>query len=535
MSNESFGRCFARRSVVCFFLVAVLFFSCILRVAVTATTDYSAVLEAQSGYRLTVGNLRGTIYDCNMVPITNNKTKIIAAVSPTPRAVTAISGVLDGEERENTLERLKSGKPILCEVPREIECDGISCVTVYEHNSSETVASHLLGYTDVDSRGASGLEKAYDDILYSENKVSFLYSKDGLGEILKGVKPEIENDTSVTASGVVTTIDINLQQIAEEAADAIESGAVIIADSETNEIKAMVSRPDFDLTDVVDYLDKDNSPLLNRALSAYSVGSVFKPCVAAVGIEFGKGNLNYTCTGSCKIIDRYFKCHKLSGHGAMTLKSGMANSCNTYFYNYAFSIGGNGIYNMASSLNFGKSFSVAKGMYVSAGCLPDVSSLSNIAHLANFSIGQGELLVSPVSMLTLYSSIAYDGTYYLPSVVRGTYQGGTLSPYNRGVRTRAMSENTAKLLRNYLSAVIEEGTGVSAKPKATTGAGKTATAQTGRYENGVEICEGWFCGFFPADKPRYTVIVFSEDIKKQSATCSEIFAQIADRITELKN
>ena len=534
MSISGFDRIFSKRAAICFFIIIVLFFSCILRVAGTALSDYSEVQKNQSSLRLTAGNLRGTIYDRNMVPITNGKAKIIAAVSPTPRAVTAISSVLEGAELENVLERLKSGKPVLCEVPEIIDCDGIACTTVYEHNSAYTPAVHLIGYTDSDFHGVSGLQKAYDGILYSERQAAFVYTIDGQGDILSGIKPEIENDSSVTAGGVVSTIDVNIQAIAEDAAKAIQTGAVVIADAESSKIRAMVSRPDFDCTKITDALESHDSPLLNRATSAFNVGSVFKPCVAAAGIESGKGGFTYTCLGSCKIIDRYFKCHKQSGHGLMSLKSGLANSCNTFFYNFAFLIGGEMIYNMASSLNFGKSLEICDGISTAKGSLPDKSSLSNIAYLANFSIGQGELLLSPVSMLTLYCAIASDGSYAVPSVVEGTLSDGKLTEYKRKSRTRVMSEETAKLLRGYLAAVIAEGTGVKASPKTVTAAGKTATAQTGKYESGTEICEGWFCGFFPADKPKYTVIVFSENISRQSLSCAEVFAEIADRITELE-
>lgn len=506
-----------------------------MRVAVIACSDYSAVQSKQSTLRLTASTLRETIYDCNMVPLTNSSTKIIAAVSPTPRAVTAISSVLSGEERENVLDRLKSGKPVLCEVPEMIECDGISCITVYEHNSADTKALHLVGYTDSESHGVSGLEKAYDELLYSDKKAAFCYTTDGGGDILIGIEPEIENDTSVIAGGVVSTIDINIQSVAEEAAEQIECGAVVIADAETSKIRAMASVPNFDVTNLSDYLDAENSPLLNRALAAYSVGSVFKPCVAAAGIESGKGDFCYTCTGSTKIIDRNFKCHKLSGHGDMDLKSGLANSCNTFFYNFAFTIGADSIYNTASALGFGKSIKICDQIFTDKGSLPSLENLSNIAHLANFSIGQGELLLSPVAMLNLYCAVASDGAYSIPSAVEGTLSNGKFTPYETGERTRVMKKETALKLREYLSAVIEEGTGVSAKPQTVSAAGKTATAQTGKYENGEEICAGWFCGFFPADEPRYTVIVFSEDTKKQAASCGEIFAKIADRIADIKD
>lgn len=198
------------------------------------------------------------------------------------------------------LEKLKGGKPVLCEVPREIDCDGIACMQVYTHNSADTPAVHLLGYTDSDLRGMSGIEKAYDGILYSEKEAAFVYTKDGKGDILAGVKPVAENDSAVTAGGVLTTLDINIQAIAETEAEAIDAGAVIIADSKTSEIRAAVSRPDFDCTDIAKYLTADNSPLLNRALAAFNVGSVFKPCVAAAGMESGKGSFGYNCTAAAK-------------------------------------------------------------------------------------------------------------------------------------------------------------------------------------------------------------------------------------------
>ena len=79
--------------------------------------------------------------------------------------------------------------------------------------------------------------------------------------------------------------------------------------------------------------------------------------------------------------------------------------------------------------------------------------------------------------------------------------------------------------------VLEIGTGSSAKPQYTTAAGKTATAQTGKYYIGSEICSGWFCGFFPFENPKYTVIVFSENTLIDTKSCAEIFSELADGIT----
>jgi len=533
--NNFFWKMFSKRTLICFTTMMLLFLSCILRVAVTATSGYDEIQKQRNCYKLKISDLRGTIYDCNMVPITNNQEKLIAAISPTERAITGISGVLKGESLEKVLKILKKGEPAVCEIPENIKCDGIVTTKIYTHSKSYTPAIHLIGYTDADNKGVSGIQEAYDDLLYSEKEVTVYFESNGKGKILEGAEAVVDNDSNIIATGVITTLDINIQNIAETAAQNIESGAVIVAEAKTGKIKAMVSRPFFDCGNINKYLNRADSPLLNRAINAYNVGSVFKPCVAACGIENGSINTYHICTGKEKIADRYFKCHESEGHGFMNLRSALANSCNTYFYNFADKLGGNAIYNMASSLNFGKSMKLCEGIYTADGNLTNKDKLTNIAALANFSIGQGDLLLSPVSILPLYLSIATDGAYYIPSVVEATVKNGNRTNYDRGKRTRVMSKETAKILRNFLVSVITEGTGKDAKPKNVTAAGKTATAQTGKYENGTEISQGWFCGFFPAENPEYVVVVFSENTKKQIKSCNQIFAEIAENITELNN
>ncbi len=535
MNNTKFWSVFSKRALICFTVMLLLFLSCILRVAVTATSDYGEIRQSRNSYKIDIAKLRGTVYDCNMIPLTNSKEKLIAAVSPTNKATTALKSVLSAEEFEKYKNDLYSGKPIVCEINEEIKCDGIETAKIFENYNADTPSIHIVGYTDSSGRGVSGIEEAYDNLLYSDETVTVYFESDGKGGVLKGAQPIIDNNTSVTAGGVVTTLDINIQNIAQKEALNIESGAIVIAEAETGKIRASVSMPYFDCGNIEKYLNAENSPLLNRAISAYNVGSVFKPCVAAAGIENNIPEFYYFCNGKSKIVDRYFKCHRSDGHKFMSLKTALANSCNTYFYNFAQKIGYENLYNTASSLNFGISFPICDGIYTASGSLQKKDELRNPAALANFSIGQGKLLLSPVSMLTLYCSIANDGSYYIPSIVEGTLKNGEFTQYSIGEKTRAMKKETAKILREYLSTVLSDGTGVEAKPETVTAAGKTATAQTGKYENGVEISQGWFCGFFPLDKPEYVVIIFSEDITKQSKTCNRIFASIADEITALKD
>jgi len=528
LQEKSYNLMFAKRALLCFIICMLLFFVTIIRIAAISFEGITNANLPNNGVRLMIGRARGTIYDCNMQPLTNDKEKIIAAVSPTPQAINAISEVLNGDELTETLEKLKTNKPILCELPREIAGAGIINFKLWENSSS--VVTHIIGYTNSEGHGVSGLQAAYDDILFCEDEISVYYKTNALGEALNGITPQVNNPNNQITNSVVSTLDVRLQKIAMDSSENLQKGCVIIADAKNGKIRASVSRPNFDSNKIAEYLNDNSSPLLNRAINAYNVGSVFKPCVAAAGIESGRMSYLYTCTGSCEIIDRFFKCHNTNGHGLLNLRSAIANSCNTYFYNYAFKIGGSSIYKMAKKLNFGQSLSLCKDIVTAKGNLPELNSLENIANLANFSIGQGDLLLSPISMLNLYCSIANNGKYHTPSLVEGVYENGNFVEYNISPPTKVMSESTAYLLKHHLQKVLEEGTGKSAKPKTVTAAGKTATAQTGQFVDKTEICQGWFCGFFPFEEPKYVVIIFSEDITKQKLSCGQIFSKIADKV-----
>lgn len=532
MQEKLFWSIFSKRSIICFILIIVLFFSCILRLTVIATSNYGEVQKDMGSLKIKISDTRGTIFDCNKYPITNNQKKIIACISPTPRAVTAISQVLSGDELENVLSALKSGKPVTSEVPEKIECEGIVCVEIYA-DSDNIPAIHTIGYTDSENKGISGIQKAYDSILYNSDSVSVQYACDGKGRILSGVSPEINGQISPFTNSVVTTIDINIQNAIENEADSIGQGAIVVADAKTSKIRGIASMPAFDLNNISQLLNDSTSPLFNRALGAYNVGSVFKPCVASAGIEAGYSNFVYDCKGSFEIIDRVFRCHEHNGHGLTNLSFAIADSCNTFFYNYGIKIGKTPILALADNLNFGKAIKLCDSIYTAKGNLPSAEKLENIAHLANFSIGQGDFSASPVSLLPLYCAIANGGHYYMPSIIESVIKDGKEEKYNIGSPTKAFKSETAQKLKTALSLVVSEGTGTSAKPEAVDAAGKTATAQTGKFQDGQEIISSWFCGFFPIENPKYVVVIFCEDTKKQTKSCAEIFAGLADEITKI--
>ena len=528
--ETTFEIVFANRGALCFLVIVALFVSCILRISVIINSGYTSAQTTQSSYRINVAKIRSSIFDCNMIPLTNNTFKTMAVVSPTPQGVTDIHKILSGTKLDAVLSTLREGKAAVCEVKKKVESSGIAYTNVY--TTENILAEHLIGYTDSVGKGVCGIEKAYDNVLYKNEYVSAVFTVSAGGDILNGIKPYFDGDLSLINDGVVTTLDINIQNIANIAANKIKKGAVIISDAKTNKIRAMVSKPSFDIKNLSVSLEDENLPFLNRCLSAFNVGAVFKPCVAAAALERGKASYVCNCTGVTHIIDRNFKCHKNDGHGFVNLKSAIAYSCNSYFYNLGINLGADEIYRMASVLNFGTKLKLCENIFCAKGNLPKINDLSNDAFLANLSIGQGDLMLSPVSMLTLYSAIVNDGYYYVPSVIKGTVKNGNLSKYDIGQRTRAFSKETANALKEYLFEVINGGTGSLANPKSVSAIGKTATAQTGKYyDSGEEITNSWFCGAFPKENPKYVVIVMSDG--KNEISCNTVFAEIADKITEI--
>ncbi len=522
------------RVFLCFCLIIALLFACAIRIFTINNQNYAEVHTQSNSYLLNLSRLRGTIFDCNMKPLTNNNSKTVSAFLPTEAAIMAASS-LEKEKSDSILASLKNGTPTLAKTLSPIDCFGVYSTTVYENTSSSLLAPQLIGYLDSEGHGVTGLQKEYDDILYSPLYQSIAFATDGLGNIITGAQINEINDKSVINSGIALTLDSDIQLITLNALEGITCGAAVVSEIGTGKIRAMVSVPEFDATKVKEYLNAPNSPLINRAVSAYNVGSVFKPCVSAAGIESGFQN-NYTvnCVGYTQIAGNNFKCHNLAGHGIVDIAKATAFSCNSFFYNYAINIGAEALYKMASKLHFTNGYQICNGITANADITKINTLKNNQRALANLAIGQGELLLSPVSILSLYEAIANEGVYYPQTIIEGTVTNGAIKHETATTPTRAMSKKTAKILKEHLKSVIDYGTGTTAKPQLTTAAGKTATAQTGWQKNDRLIQNSWFCGFFPYDNPKYVISVLVEDSLGSDDIGAPVFSKICDGITTLK-
>ena len=400
--------------------------------------------------------------------------------------------------------------------------------------SSNQLCSHIIGYINGDGEGISGIEKCYNDLLeiYSGEE-SITCSVNAFGSVI-GSAPDIKYDNYLSKGGIVLTIDKTIQRIAEESVNrsSINAGAVVITDVKTSRILACVSVPSFDNSDVGKSVTSDNSPLINRALTSYSVGSVFKPVVAAAALENGiSPDTEYTCTGKIKIGDTYFNCHKKDGHGKVNMAEAISVSCNTYFINLTKEMDTKEIINMASGLGIGSRLEIADSMFTDSGCLPDAQSITP-GEKANLSFGQGELMATPVHLAAVYSAIANKGVYTSPVLVSSQVDENMneVMVAKPDPSRRVMSEKTAKIIMESLKKTVEEGSGEKAKPRTVSAAGKTATAQSGWYRDGKEVNHAWFIGIFPVDNPKYVVVILNENGVSGSTDCAPVFKDIAELI-----
>ena len=502
------------------------------RLAVLINDSEIAAVSARRGpYTLKTAGEYAGIYDCNLEPLVNCSEKYEAVIIPNHiSSIRIIPYLLD---MDRYYEGIDKNLPFLCRVDeRAAEFGGENIIfRSAVRTDSDQLAPHIIGYTS-DGAGMCGIEKAYDDFLRSNcSNNSVTLHIDAVGEVLNGLGSQAEFAEELQC-GVITTLDKNIQQICENAADenGLTMGAIVVMDPRTGEIKASVSRPDFDTSDVAAYMDDPDSPFVNRAMSAYSVGSIFKLVTAAAALEQGiSPEYSYICTGSVNVNGQIFNCHKWGGHGEIDMETAMVKSCNTYFIALSEYLNKEDYIKTAQTLGFGEEIPICGDIVSASGTLQTVRDIAVAAERANMSFGQGKLTATPVQICRMTAAIANGGVMNKPSLIKGIRMNdGTVEYSGVTAGKRVLSYETVKHLKRFMYYTVRADNSMS-NPENTIAAGKTSTAQTGRFgEDGNEVLNCWFTGYFPTYNPRYAVTVISEGGVSGNVTCGPIFKQIAN-------
>ena len=427
----------------------------------------------------------------------------------------------------SVLEEHRSQFPglIIQSAPRRFYPDGPAVASfvgyVGEVSEAELGLSSFAEYKAGQQVGKQGLEKQYESLLRGKEGSQYV-EVDARGRVVRNSGAQADQIPEA-GPDLHTNIDLDLQKfVAGIFGDSLQGGAVAI-DPQTGGVLALYSAPSFDGNRFIggvsvkyyDSLRTDpRRPLYNKALQGtYPPGSTWKLATTAIGLETGAVKMTdkmpIPCTGGMQFGSRYFRCWKPEGHGFLDLKGAIAKSCDVYFYQLGLRLGIARL--IAGGVAIG--FDRKAGIDLPEELKPRFPKTTeyfdnkygkgrwNNSLVLSMAIGQGDNSQTILNMAKFYTALGTDGKAAKPQIKKG-------SPER--VQVVQLTDDQMEQIRQALVGVVTSGTAAASAIKGVQLAGKTGTAQSGKFENGKELNHGWFVGFAPADKPSIVVAVMIE-------------------------
>lgn len=359
--------------------------------------------------------------------------------------------------------------------------------------------SHVVGFS---TQGRMGVEAMANYYLINTNT---------------SISNKIANDTAGKKNpgdNVYTTLDVQIQQVADEQLN-VYRGAVVVTEVKTGKVLAMVSHPDFDPNEIAeiwgDLLKNDTSSVLvNRAAQGmYPPGSTFKVITALEYIRQnhdGYENYHYNCNGSYRQGESKISCYHGTNHGSVSFLRSFAKSCNSSFANIGMSLDRDAFQKTLDGLLFNKELPLTLNYSKSSAHVSDDLSTDEMMQT---SIGQGKTQITPLHLNMITCAIANDGVLMKPYLVDKVVNdaGNVVKAFRPADYGRMMTEDESAILKELMTAVVEEGTASKLKGLDYTAAGKTGSAE---YNNVKGDSHAWFTGFAPADDPEVCVTIIVE-------------------------
>ena len=411
-------------------------------------------------------------------------------------------------------------------VERGREFPGFECVETEERTYPEgRLAAHVIGYVgrgetesaagerfnfrDKEMKGRAGLEAFYDGYLRgSPGEVSVTVDARGFA---------VAEETVVEARrgpDLNLTIDPKIQRSVERQLRG-EYAACAVIDPRDGAVLALASAPAYDLNLLVPRLSPEmqeryvgNHACRNRAcFETYAPGSTFKPITALAGLRAGRSALSsYECTGVFELAGMRLHCARRWGHGPIDMRHALKESCNTYFCNLGSEIGTNALFSAARAFGLGEKTGLDFPQD-SAGVVPSAEFKRRnynlpwyAGDLAQASIGQGQLLVTPLQMARVAGAIG-TGRLVRPHLRADAPVESSAVPFSAG---------QLAVVREGMRMVVDGGTGkLAGEGVAVKVAGKTGTAEVGR--GATRRKNTWFIAYAPAESPTVAVAMVVEN------------------------
>ncbi len=504
---------------------------------------------------------RGRILDRNGIAIADNVLSFDACIIPqelktTEAVFKRLSGMLSLDEDEVYRRYDRGYLNPFTPVPMAVGISKTTAIMIEDQNFDlegvtvqlnarrfyphGTTASHVLGYMgEIDKSSITRLKGYGYDI---KDRIGYSGLEEKLDIFLRGEKggQQIEVDNRgrqvrvlgyrppVSGQDIQTTLDLELQQIADGLLEG-RKGALVIMDVDTGDILVMSSAPVFDPNVFIDRKDKkslnyfltsEDAPLFNRATRGqFPPGSVFKVVTAAAALKTKKVSTSRTfvCTGKLRVGNREFKCWSV--HGSQDFYQAMAHSCDVYFYQLGLVSGPDALTNLSREFGLssptGIDLSHEAGGFVPSRLWKRLSRFENWydGDTANFAIGQGFVLTTPLQLARMMAAVANGGYLVTPRV---TKKIGDLSLEPKEPKKINISKEDLDVIRNSLRlpVLLETGTAHILNIKGLEVCAKTGTAQVSSGES-----HGWVAGFFPLAHPRYAYCVILENVGSSAYAC----------------
>lgn len=538
----------AKRSMSIFLIFAILFSGLVFRIFYLQVFKGAALSKAASSQRLIdsiIENPRGEIIDRNGIPFTNREKKFSVILKPiyfrnNEEDLKKVCDILELNFNDIRREIDFKKEVIIFETDEktkksiaELDVQGISFINSLKRYHENSAAKHILGYLNkTDNVGEAGIEKFYNDVLVYDKSDSIGVITDAVNNPVEGLGYRIiKQEGNNKKLNIKLTLDYHIQKIAENIMDKRNvSGAVVIEDVCNGNIIAMVSKPDFNQNTVEQYLNSPGEELFNRAVASYNIGSIFKIIDSALILEHMYHKQEYFCSGFVKVGDKIFKCssYDKGGHGLLDLTKAFSVSCNSYFIDNGIKMGYSNIIEMAKRFGMGTATGIwQQGIDESTGNLPDSDRHFSMGDIANISIGQGEIMATPLQVVDIVATIANGGIKNRVNIVDCIIDDNEnkVRDVRKKQGERIVSKETAERIKDLMEAATITGTGIRANLDEYGGAGgKTGSAETGRRG----VAHAWFAGYFPKNNPKYAIAVFVENGGSGGQVAAPIFAEIAE-------
>ncbi len=391
------------------------------------------------------------------------------------------------------------------------------------------LAAQVIGFCGSDNQGLDGIEAEYDKELKGTNgKIE--RETNAAGESLGGE----EYISAIDGNSLVLTIDMTIQSIVEKYLEeacidneCTDGGSIIAMDPRNGDILAMATYPAYDLNSPFEpHTDEQKAEWetldstgrttalqqmwRNKAISdTYEPGSVFKTITASAALEEGiVTNIDqegqFSCTGGIEVAGVRIKCWRYyRPHGSESLRMALMNSCNPVFIGLGQKIGVTKYYEYLRKFGlFNKTGIELPG---EANSIFIKEEKAGPVELATISFGQ-RFEITPLQMITAVSSIANDGIYIKPRIVKSIINSQTGEKTEMPVETgeQIVSKENAEKVLSMMNSVVSEGTGKNAKVEGYEIGGKTGTSEDG-VNTGKYVTS--FCGVVETDEPYMVLLI----------------------------